>query len=171
MLYNWQICNTDDTSELNQYERMTLLGRCIVGLSSLESCCGRPKMRNSVLEGLRDRKLEDIQLDTLIIVFSRCVMLWEKSRPENDKRTWDIIKHKLKAHLCKSALSGVGNRLYLRIVHTASKIFIYLLTYLLYLLISVLILRNLPFFYEVDIWQIKFNWIELNFIIKVHICR
>jgi len=32
---------------------------------SLESCCGRPKMRNSVLEGLRDRKLEDIQLDTL----------------------------------------------------------------------------------------------------------
>jgi len=28
------------------------------------------KMRNSALEGLRDRTLEDIQLDTLVIVFS-----------------------------------------------------------------------------------------------------
>jgi len=33
----------------------------MVGLLSLESCCGRPKMRNLVLEGLRDRKLDDIQ--------------------------------------------------------------------------------------------------------------
>jgi len=32
----------------------------MVGLLSLDSCCGRPKMRNSVLEGLRDRKLDDI---------------------------------------------------------------------------------------------------------------
>jgi len=38
---------------------MTLLGRWMVGLLSLESCCGWPKMRNLVLEGLRDRKLED----------------------------------------------------------------------------------------------------------------
>jgi len=30
----------------------------MVGLLSLESCCGRPKMRNSVLEGLRDWKLD-----------------------------------------------------------------------------------------------------------------
>jgi len=43
----------------------------MVGLLSLESCCGRPKMRNSVLERFRDRKLDDIQLDTLVIVFSR----------------------------------------------------------------------------------------------------
>jgi len=43
----------------------------MVGLLSLESCCGRPKMRNSILEGLRERKLEDIQLDTLVIMFSR----------------------------------------------------------------------------------------------------
>jgi len=57
------------------------------GLLSLESCCGRPKMSNSVLEGLRDRKLEDIQLDTLVIVFSWWVILWEKSRAENDKRS------------------------------------------------------------------------------------
>jgi len=34
----------------------------MVGLLSLESCCGRPKIRNSVLEGLRDRKLGGIQL-------------------------------------------------------------------------------------------------------------
>jgi len=32
----------------------------MVGLLSLKSCCGRPKTRNSVLEGLRDRKLEDM---------------------------------------------------------------------------------------------------------------
>jgi len=38
---------------------MTLLGRRMVGLLNLESC-GRPKMRNSVLEALRDRKLDDI---------------------------------------------------------------------------------------------------------------
>jgi len=36
--------------------------------------------------GLRDWKLEDIKLDTLVIVFSRWVMLWEKSRAENYKR-------------------------------------------------------------------------------------
>jgi len=41
----------------------------MVGLLSLESCCGRPKMRNSVLEELRDRKLKDIQLDTLVYGF------------------------------------------------------------------------------------------------------
>jgi len=50
---------------------MILLGKSMEGLSSLESCCGRPNMRNSVLVGLRDTKLEDIQLDTLVIVFSR----------------------------------------------------------------------------------------------------
>jgi len=35
----------------------------MVGLLSLEICCGRPKMRNSVSEGLRKRKLGYIQLD------------------------------------------------------------------------------------------------------------
>jgi len=43
----------------------------MVGLLSLESYFGRPKMRNSVLAGLRDRKLADIQFATLFIVFSR----------------------------------------------------------------------------------------------------
>jgi hypothetical protein len=43
----------------------------MMGLLSLESCCGRPMIRNSVLEGLRERKLDDIQLETLDIVFSR----------------------------------------------------------------------------------------------------
>jgi len=31
----------------------------------------KPKIRNSVLEGLKARKLDDSQLDTLAIVFSR----------------------------------------------------------------------------------------------------
>jgi len=43
-------------------ESMTLLGRWMVGLLSWESCCSTSKIRNSVLEGLRDRKLDDIQL-------------------------------------------------------------------------------------------------------------
>jgi len=56
-------------------ESMTLLGRWMVGLLSLESCCGRPKMRNSVLEGWNDdMKLDDIKLAMLVIVFSSCVM-------------------------------------------------------------------------------------------------
>jgi len=38
----------------------------MLGLLSLESCCGRPKIRNSVLEGLGDWILEDTQLDTLV---------------------------------------------------------------------------------------------------------
>jgi len=41
----------------------------MVGLLSLESCYGRPKMRNSVLERLRDRKLVDIQSDTGYSIF------------------------------------------------------------------------------------------------------
>jgi len=69
-------------------EIMTLLGRWMVGLLSLESCWGRTWMRNSVLEKLGERKLEDIQLDTLVIGFSRRVMLWDKSWAENDKRSW-----------------------------------------------------------------------------------
>jgi len=62
-------------------EKMTLLGRWMVGLLSLESCCGRPKIRNSVLEGLklRDRKLEDIQLDMIVTVFSRWVSVSERN--------------------------------------------------------------------------------------------
>jgi len=52
-----------------------------IRLLSLESCCGRPKMRNSVLEGLRDGKLEDIQLANSI--FNVIDVL----RDENDKRS------------------------------------------------------------------------------------
>jgi len=43
-------------------ESVTFSSRSMIGLLSLESFCGRPKMRNFVLEGLRDRKLTDIQL-------------------------------------------------------------------------------------------------------------
>ena len=35
-----------------------------VGLSSLESCVELPKTRNSVLDGLSDRRLADIQDET-----------------------------------------------------------------------------------------------------------
>jgi len=34
------------------------------GLLSFDSCCGRPMTRNSVLDGLRDSKLADIQVET-----------------------------------------------------------------------------------------------------------
>ena len=35
-----------------------------VGLSSLDSCVELPKMRNSVLDGFRERRLADIQVET-----------------------------------------------------------------------------------------------------------
>jgi len=83
MLRIWQLFIKNDTkitSRINRweyYDFVKKMNRSLVGLLSLESCCGRPKMRNSVLKGLRDRKLDDIQLDTLLIVFSRWLMLWE----------------------------------------------------------------------------------------------
>jgi len=49
-----------------------------IGLLSLESCCGILKMINSVLEGLWDKKLEDMQLDALAIVSSKWVLLGDK---------------------------------------------------------------------------------------------
>jgi len=35
--------------------------------------------------------LKDIQLNTLAIVSSRCVMLWEKSTAENDEKSWSVL--------------------------------------------------------------------------------
>jgi len=49
--------------EQNQQARVwhvTVLGRWMIRLLSLESCCRRPKIRDSVLEGLRERKFVDI---------------------------------------------------------------------------------------------------------------
>ena len=37
---------------------------CSVGLLSLDSWCEFPKMRNSVLVGLSDRRFADIQVET-----------------------------------------------------------------------------------------------------------
>jgi len=54
------------------------------GLLSLESCCGRPKMRNSVLEELRDIGRHPVGYVSYSV--SRWVMLREKSRAENYKR-------------------------------------------------------------------------------------
>jgi len=47
------------------------------------TCWGRPKIRKSVFEGLRARKL-----DKLAIVFSRWVMFWDKSTADNDRKSW-----------------------------------------------------------------------------------
>jgi len=47
--------------------------------------------KTSVLSVLRYRKLENIQLKTLVIMFTRWVMLWETSRAENDKRSWVMV--------------------------------------------------------------------------------
>ena len=69
-------------------DRVTLLGRWMIGLLSFESCWGRPTKRNSFLEGLRERKLHDIQLLTLVIVSSRWEILYAKSAAENDKKSW-----------------------------------------------------------------------------------
>ena len=66
-----QICITPRFRAESTGERITLFGRRIVGELSLESCCGRPMMRNSVLEGLRVRKFADIQFETFEMAVSR----------------------------------------------------------------------------------------------------
>jgi len=60
----------DDTKIGSRISRgeYDIVRQIMVGLLSLGSCCGKPKMRNSVLERLRDRMLEDIQLDTLALM-------------------------------------------------------------------------------------------------------
>ena len=47
---------------------------CSVGLLSLDSWYGLPKIRNSVLVGLSDRRLADIQMETSEIADCRCCM-------------------------------------------------------------------------------------------------
>ena len=42
-------------------------------------------IRNTVLDGFRDRKLDDIQWYTFNIVFTRSVLLYEKSAAEKEK--------------------------------------------------------------------------------------
>ena len=41
-------------------ERVTLLGREMIELVSLASCCGKPMRSHSVLAGVRERRLADI---------------------------------------------------------------------------------------------------------------
>ena len=45
-----------------------------VGLLSLDSWCGLPKIRNSVLVVLSDKRLADIQMETWEIADWRCWM-------------------------------------------------------------------------------------------------
>jgi len=78
----WQIVIENNTKIASKIiiQGMILLGKGMVGSLSLKSCCGIPKMRNSVLEGFRKSYLENIQLDTLVVVFSKWAILWEKSK-------------------------------------------------------------------------------------------
>jgi len=57
----------------------------MVGLLSLESCCSRPKMRNSVLEGLRKRKFEDVGCVSYSVSKVSDVMI--EIHSENDKKS------------------------------------------------------------------------------------
>jgi len=53
----------------------------------LESCVGRPMSRNSVFDGLRERKLEDIQDDMSEIVSCSSRMLFVKWFGENEMKS------------------------------------------------------------------------------------
>ena len=56
---------------------------CKIGWVILDSCLGRPIRRNSVLDWLRARRLEDIQVEILDIVSWRWEMLAGKLKVEN----------------------------------------------------------------------------------------
>jgi len=77
MLCKWHTFIKDNTKIVNKLtcESMAFLGRWIVGL---EKYCDRPKMRNSVLEGLgARRKLEDIDL----IKYAQHIAMGERPQP------------------------------------------------------------------------------------------
>ena len=63
------------TSRINRCECecdiIRLINGRTSGLLSFECCCGRLMMRISVLDGFRERKLDDIKLYTFDIVFPR----------------------------------------------------------------------------------------------------
>ena len=59
-----------------------------VGLWILASCAGRPMRRNSVIVGLRDRKLEAIHEEISEIVFCKSWIFSEKASAENDRKSW-----------------------------------------------------------------------------------
>ena len=54
-----------------------------VGFLSLDSWCGFPKIRNSVLVGLSDRRLADIQMETWEIGDCKC---WVDERNCYDRK-------------------------------------------------------------------------------------
>jgi len=90
MLTKWQIFIKDNTKITSRFKRQEndivrhnrqMNGR-VIEFRKL-TCWGRPKIRKSVFEGLTARKL-----DTLAIVFSRWVLLWDKSTAENYRKSW-----------------------------------------------------------------------------------
>ena len=58
-----------------------------MGLSILASCAGRPMRRNSVLVGMRDRKLEAIHEEISEIVSCKSLIFSEKASAENDRKS------------------------------------------------------------------------------------
>src|SRR5664279_3848952 len=62
----------------------TFEGIARIGLDSLDSCRGRPIRRNSVLDWLRDNRLQDIQFETFEITSRSRSMLTSNLGDEND---------------------------------------------------------------------------------------
>ena len=58
------------------------------GFSILASCEGRPMSRNSVLEELRERKLEAIQAEISEMVFCRSLIVCGKLHGEKERKSW-----------------------------------------------------------------------------------
>ena len=69
--------DTKVTSRINRCESDIVwkMNSRSLGELNLESCCGRPMTRNSVLEGLSVRTFVDIQLETFETAVSRKVMV------------------------------------------------------------------------------------------------
>jgi hypothetical protein len=57
------------------------------GFWILVSCVGRPISRNSVFDGLRERKLDDIQVEMSDIVFCRSSILCAKLLAEKEMKS------------------------------------------------------------------------------------
>ena len=64
--------------------RMVSEERVRVGFEILESCTGRPISKNSVFDGLRERKFDDIQDEILVMVSCRHWILCVKLLAEKE---------------------------------------------------------------------------------------
>ena len=65
-----------------------LLDRCIEGSGIFLIWAGRSIMINSVLEGLKQRRLDDIHLEIWFATESRCTIEVEKEVGKKDMGSW-----------------------------------------------------------------------------------